>query len=382
MDQLTTERVGCIEKQPDGAETFIPHKFFPDGPKIEMSLSMINLLAEATGALMELKGITETVPNPDLFVAFYVRKEALLSSQIEGTQCSLDDVIQVDEKTSEVKPVQEVVNYIKAMNTGLDILKDLPVSTRLMHEIHKVLLQGVRGRNKNPGSFKNKQNWIGPKGGGLSTAYFVPPPPTLVNELMGDWEKYYNEKKDMPVLIEAALLHSYFETIHPYIDGNGRLGRLLITFMLCERNILEKPLLYLSFFFKAHRREYYDLLMDVRFNGKWEEWIEFFLRGVKETSEEAKSTANEIKELQNKHIDQIAKAMGRSGAAMPVYNILCEMPINTISKIAKQLEVSYMTVKTVFLKFMELGIINTYEEKTRKTTYEYADYLNILRRGT
>jgi Fic family protein len=381
MDKLLNDRTGKIVVHPGGNETFVPHKLFPAGPDIKIDMEMMNLLSEAMVYLGELRGVTETVPNPDLFIAFYVQKEALLSSQIEGTQCSLDEVIQVDGKTSEIKPAYEVINYINAMNHGLQELKNIPLSIRLMHDIHKKLLEGVRGEDKRPGEFKDRQNWIGPRGGGQSSAYYVPPPPSMMVELMGDWEKYYHEPKQLPVLIEAAILHSYFETIHPYTDGNGRLGRLLISFMLCERKILDKPLLYISFFFKANRKEYYDLLMDVRFKGQWEEWIKFFLRGVKESSEEAIKTANEVRELQKDHI-KLIRANMRSGVAIQTYNLLCEKPINTISAIADRLGISYVTAKNVFEKFLKLGILNVYQKKIRKTLYEYSDYLNILRKGT
>src|SRR4030042_1382300 len=267
MEQLQSDRMGVIINQPTGYSAFIPHKISEKGIVIKWDSELIRLLSEADRALGELKGTTETLPDPDLFIAFYVRKEALLSSQIEGTQCSLDEVLQVDDKTSELKPVQEVVNYINAMNQGLDELKNIPMSLRLINAIHKKLLEGVRGKDKNPGEYKRKQNWIGPSGCTLNEAVYVPSPPHMMLELMGDWESYYHTQKDIPPLIEAAILHSYFETIHPYIDGNGRVGRLLITFMLCEKKVLDKPLLYLSLFFKENRGQYYQLLMDVRFKG-------------------------------------------------------------------------------------------------------------------
>ena len=210
-----------------------------------------------------LKGITKTVPDPDLFVAFYVQKEALLSAQIEGTQCSLDEVIQVEDKTNQLKPVSEVVNYINAMNYGLEKLQEIPMCLRLINEIHVKLLSDVRGKQRSPGAYKKTQNWIGSPGCQLHEAIFVPPPPSMMTELMGDFETFYHKNDTIPNIIKAAILHAHFETIHPYLDGNGRLGRLLITFVLCERKILDKPILYLSLFFKENKPIYYDMLMKI-----------------------------------------------------------------------------------------------------------------------
>ena len=285
MKKLESNRSGQIVKQLNGYDAFIPEKLYPTGPTIETDMECVRLLSESERALGELKGITELLPDPDLFVAFYVQKEALLSSQIEGTQCSLDEVIQIDENTRTAKPVDEVVNYIKAMNDGLELLKNLQMSLRLIHQIHAKLLEQVRGSDKTPGEYKRSQNWIGPSGSTLQDAAYVPPPPEMMLELMGDFEKFYYSQDTLPILIKTAVLHYQFETIHPYLDGNCRLGRLLITFGLCEQKVLQRPLLYLSLFFKEHRTEYYQLLMDVRFRGAWEEWIKFFLRGIRSTSE-------------------------------------------------------------------------------------------------
>lgn len=364
-----------------GNTVFIPHKLYPAGPKVNIGLDIVHLLSEADRALGELKGITETLPDPDLFVAFYVRKEALLSSQIEGTQCSLDEVMQVDEKTSEIEPVTEVVNYINAMNFGLENLSELPISKRLIHKIHKKLLEGVRGKEKAPGEYKHLQNWIGPPGSKIEEAEYIPPPPQMMDEYMDDFEKYYHEKKDLPPLIETAILHSYFETIHPYADGNGRLGRLLITFMLCERKVLNKPLLYLSLFFKENRPYYYDYLMNVRFNGEWGEWIKFFLRGVRNTSQEAIKTANEIKSLREKD-KEIVLSKSLHKISMQCYDLICRNPIISISSAVKKLNSNYPTVKRVFDDFLNLGIIEHYGAGTRKKMFSYTAYLQILRRGT
>ena len=292
MKQVSPSRTGQTIKQiPGNYLAFVPNKINPDGPKgLSYDAEMWKLISEANLALGELNGITKTLYNPDLFIGFYVQKEALLSSQIEGTQCSLDEVLQADEQTGEARPLDEVVNYINAMTFGLDQLEAIPFSSRLIRNIHKTLMQGVRGKEKAPGEFRKTQNWIGPAGCTLEEAIFVPPPPNEVANLMGDLEKYYHAESNLPPLIKAAIMHAHFETVHPFADGNGRMGRLLITFLLCHKNILDKPLLYLSLFFKKNKDKYYDLLMRTRLNGDWEEWIKFFLRGVRSTSKEAAST--------------------------------------------------------------------------------------------
>ncbi|MFH1778112.1 MAG: Fic family protein [Candidatus Omnitrophota bacterium] len=382
MQPLESNRAGIIVKQLTGYGAFIPHKIYAKGLNVKLDSECIKLLSEADRALGELKGMTETLPDPDLFIAYYVRKEALLSSQIEGTQCSLDEVLQIDEKTDELKPVQEVINYINAMNQGLELLKNIPMSLRLIHDIHKTLLKGVRGKHKSPGEYKRQQNWIGPPGCQLSEAIFVPPPPQSMIELMGDWENYYHKHKSLPPLIEAAILHAQFETIHPYVDGNGRLGRLLITFMLCEKEVLDKPLLYLSLFFKSRRDDYYNLLMDFRFKGAVEEWMKFFLQGVRDTSREAINTAKDICSLQSKHLGLIKEKLAKYRMSYKLYDLICESPIISISLATKKLGSSYPTIKQTFKNFIDIGILEPYGERERKQLFVYQEYLTILRRGT
>lgn len=382
MKQFQSTRSGCVVKQATDYNAFIPNSLLPNGPELKISWDCMGLLAEAERALGELNGITENLPDPDLFVGFYVQKEALLSSQIEGTQCSLDEVIQIDEATQSAKPVDEVVNYIKAMNYGLAKLKSLPLSIRLINEIHTQLLDGVRGTNKSPGEFRRTQNWIGPAGCTLKEAAYVPPPPHLVMEAMGDLEKYYHEEDAIPILIKAALIHAQFETIHPYLDGNGRLGRLLITFALCEKKVMPQPLLYLSLFFKEHRSAYYEHLMKVRTDGAWEEWIEFFLRGVRNTSIEATKAARDILDLQKIDREKISKNIGSYKIAFACYDYLCRKPISTITEVVEHLDSNYPSVKKVFDGFATLNILSPYGEKERNKMFQYHEYLNILRRGT
>lgn len=383
MKSLNSKRTGHIIRQIGGYDAFIPYKLMDDGLSLNLTPEIITLLSESDRSLGELIGMTKTIPDPDLFIAYYVRKEALLSSQIEGTQCSLDDVIQATDETPEVKPVNEVVNYVNAMNQGLEQLKNLPMSLRLMHQIHQTLLNDVRGANRYPGEFKRSQNWIGSPGCSLKEAVYVPPPPELMAELMGDWELYYHQEKNIPALIEAAVLHAHFETIHPYIDGNGRLGRLLITFMLCEKNIMPQPLLYLSLFFKEHRSDYYQLLMDVRFKGAWEEWIMFFLRGMRHTSQEAVTTALDIKKLSDRHRAMIHEKLSRFSTALPCYDLICRMLIISIVKIKDELGCSYPAGKAIVDHLINLGILQDYKkDRKRNKLFVYGDYLNILKRGT
>lgn len=274
-------RAGQYIKQITGYSAFIPKPLPPD-PSVNIDGELLTLLSEADQALGRLDGSADILPNPDLFVSMYVRKEAVLSSQIEGTQASLANVLEYE---AGIRPrglpgdVAETVNYIRAMNRGLARLEELPVCNRLLKEIHGVLLQGVRGNEKSPGEFRRSQNWIGPPGGNLATAFFVPPPPYEMEHAMGDLELYIHQDTQTPILLKCGMVHAQFETVHPFLDGNGRLGRLLITFLLCQQGVLKRPLLYLSAYFKQYRDEYYERLQEVRVSGDWERWLKFFLRG-------------------------------------------------------------------------------------------------------
>lgn len=268
---MTSLRAGRLINQPSGYRAFIPAPL-PPKPQIDIDSEMWRLLSDADRALGRLDGIATVLPNPDLFVAMYVRHEAVLSSQIEGTQSTLEDILRHEEgvkKTDEPKDIEEVVNYVRAMNSGLAMLdKELPLSLRLLRNVHAELLKGVRGGNSNPGEFRKTQNWIGPGGCTLSTASFVPPPPQEIMGFLGNLEKFLHDRQTLPHLLHCGIAHAQFETIHPFIDGNGRVGRLLITLLLCERKILQRPLLYISYYLKAHRAQYYDRLMSVRTDGR------------------------------------------------------------------------------------------------------------------
>jgi len=383
MQKLTSNRAGTIQKQPTGYHAYIPKLLSQHPPNYTRDAEYEKLLSEAHLKLGELNGITQVLPDPDLFVAFYVKKEALLSSQIEGTQSSMDEIIQVDEKTKTMRPVDEVVNYVNAMNSGLTNLHKLPFSTRLMHQLHSRLMDRVRGQEKTPGQYKTRQNWIGPDGCTLNEAVFVPPPPSHNDELMGDLERFYHlENSDIPDLVRAAIIHYQFETIHPYADGNGRLGRLIITLMLVEKGLIDRPLLYLSLFFKEHKSTYYDLLMDVRFKGEWEKWFKFFLRGVRHTSTEAVTTAKDILKLLNEDRIKISKHTTKSKNTASAFEKICAKPVFTIPVLMKELRVTYPTAQQQVGALLKLGILKEVGKKERDRTFAYEKYLEILRRGT
>ena len=386
MQELKSTRAGRVVRTLGGYEAYVPAKL-PPVPSIQIDSEMLQLLSQADNRLGRLDGITQTLPNPELFVAMYVKKEAVLSSQIEGTQASLADVLNEPsgQESSEFSPdgVKEVVNYVNALQWGLKRLEDLPLSLRLIREIHAVLIKNVRGADKSPGDFRTSQNWIGPPGCTLSTAAFVPPEPSVMETAISDLEKYFYDQEFIPPLIKIALIHAQFETIHPFLDGNGRMGRLLITFWLCQQSILSQPLLYLSYYLKMNRTEYYQLLMNVRFKGEWEAWIKFFLRGVISISDEATESAKKILQLQQHYSDVLKNYERSSGKHIDLLNRLFENPLVSKKDVAEILNVSVGTAGTIVENFISLGILqDASPEKQRYKKYIFREYFDILRRGT
>ena len=383
--KLESNRAGVMMKTTRGYSAFVPAKLPPD-PPIVVDSEMQKLLSLADRKLGRLDGITQILPNPELFVAMYVKKEAVLSAQIEGTQASLVDVLnnpshESDDRT--YNEVSEVVNYVNAMNWGLENLSRLPLSLRLIRNIHKILLEDVRGSNKNPGEFRKSQNWIGPQGCTLETATFIPPTVEDMEKSMAELEDYMYEDDDVPALIKIALIHAQFESIHPFLDGNGRMGRLLITFWLCQQEILTQPLLYLSYYFKQNRLEYYDRLMAVRTKGDWENWIKFFLRGVATVSDEATESAKKIIGLQNKYSEVLLQNDKSNNNYTVLLNLLFEKPIITKKEISELLGVSLPTANTMVDTFCELGILyDKTPDKKRYKTFVFGEYLAILQKGT
>jgi len=342
-------------------------------------------LEQANHALGQLDGITSILPDTSLFLYMYIRKEALLSSQIEGTQSSLSDLLLFENDEAPGVPlddVREVSNYVAAMNHGLARIKDgFPVSLRLIREIHAILLSDGRGSNKQPGEFRRSQNWIG--GTLPGNALFVPPPPERVLDLMSDIEKFIHaDTRSVPALVKAGLVHVQFETIHPFLDGNGRLGRLLITFLLCAESILKEPILYLSLYFKTHRRQYYDLLQRVREEGDWETWLEFFIDGITETSRQAADAAREILDLFETDRSRIERLGRPAGSALRVHQLLQQKPILTISQAARSLGLSMPTAAKSVRHLVAMGLLREVTGRRRGRMFVYDGYLEILNRGT
>lgn len=346
-----------------------------------MDEPLSRLLSDADRCLGRLDGVASVLPNPDLFVAMYVRQEAVLSSQIEGTQSTLEDVLEFEaDARGEEHPrdVEEVVNYVRAMNFGLRRLHELPICLRLIREIHAELLQGVRGSERTPGEFRRSQNWIGPQGCTLNTAIFVPPPVHEMHQALDNLEKFLHGGETLPRLIHCGLVHAQFETIHPFLDGNGRVGRLLITFLLCQQGILGRPLLYLSYYFKAHRAEYYDRLNAVRLDGNWEGWLMFFLRGVYEVSQSATDTARAILRLRENHRERIASLGATSGSAARLLDYLFEQPIVSVRMVERRLECAYATANKLVEALVELGIVGEITGQQRNRRFRYEPYLALF----
>jgi len=346
-----------------------------------MDAELTRLLSDADRSLGRLDGVGSVLPNPDLFVAMYVRQEAVLSSQIEGTQSTLEDVLQfeVDAKGADLpKDVGEVVNYVSAMNHGLKRLEELPLSLRLIREIHAKLLEGARGRHRTPGEFRKSQNWIGPAAADLSKATFVPPPVPEMLDALDKFEKFLHDES-LPVLIHCGLAHAQFETIHPFLDGNGRVGRLLITFLLCQRKVLHRPLLYLSHYLKGHRAEYYDRLMAIRNDGNWEGWLKFILRGVEEVSRDAIDTARRIFELRDHHRKAISEKLGSNlGGGLRLLDYLYEQPMINVRMVERHLGSSFVTASRLVEQFVGLGILKETTGGQRNRRYAYAPYLALF----
>ena len=375
--QNLTHRSGRYVNQPSGYKAFIPKPLPPD-PELVWRPELQLLLSEADRALSRLDGLGELLPNPELFVAMYVKKEAVLSSQIEGTQASLVDVLDYEVTGDKRKDVDEVVNYIAAMKSGLERLSEIPVSLRLIKEIHKILLKRVRGKEKSPGEFRRTQNWIGPANATIAKAAFVPPPPYEMKAAMGELEKFMHRRDLFPPLVHNALVHAQFETIHPFLDGNGRVGRLLITFLLVEQGVLHRPLLYLSHFFKERREEYYGRLNAVRFEGDWEGWLSFFLEGVKEVSEQGGKAVRAITKLQEVDRGKLADSKN----ALLVLDALYSNPVTTLKEIARVAKVSSATAGRIAGLMAEQGILAEVTGYARNKKFVYTKYLQLLELDT
>ena len=375
------ERAGRYVQQSTGYRAFIPTPLPPD-PPVTYSGELQTVLSDADRDLARLDAIAALLPNPDLFVAMYVRHEAVLSSQIEGTQSTLEDVLAYEAdavRDDTPKDVEEVVNYVRAMNHGLARLPELPLSLRLLREIHAELMQGVRGGDKSPGEFRTSQNWIGGRGSTLATAAFVPPPPHELMNTLGALERFLHDAKaSVPLLVRCGLAHAQFETIHPFLDGNGRVGRLLITLMLCEDGALSRPLLYLSLYLKAHRAEYYDRLTAIRNQGHWEPWIGFFLRGVSVTARVATQTARDIVALREAHRTAVAK----NAKALVLLDALYRQPTISVNRVAQTLTCTFPTAAKLVKDFEARGWLRELTGYERNRLWRYQPYLDLFHRET
>lgn len=377
----TAGRAGRYIRQPTGYRAFLPTPLPPD-PPVALTGELTALLSQADRALGRLDGSVLTLPNPDLFVFMYVRKEAVLSSQIEGTQSSLQDLLAAEAELfdeSMPRDVDEVVNYVRAMKHGLARLGELPVSVRLIREIHAELMQGVRGGRLQPGELRHSQNWIGPSGCTLATATFVPPPHEEVPQALGDLERFLHGDDGLPPLVKIALAHVQFETIHPFLDGNGRVGRLLITFLLTECGVLHKPVLYLSHYFRQHRQTYYDLLQNVRDQGDWESWLRFFLTGVIDVAGEATETSRRIQLLREQNRAAITEHLGRAvGNGHRVLESLFNRPIVTVSEVTGMTGTTYAAANNLVAKLVELGILVEMTGYARNRRFRYEPYVRLF----
>lgn len=362
-------------------QSFVPSPL-PPTPPIEISEDILEQLIKANSQLAILESVATRIPDVDLFVSMYVRKEALMSSQIEGTQATLEDVLDplIEDNTN--RNVADVVNYIKATEYAIRRLHELPLCNRLLKETHAILMEGVRGQEKNPGEFRCSQNWIGGKGSTLRNAKYIPPSPDDMTEAMSDLEKYINADDRLDGLIRAALIHYQFETIHPFLDGNGRIGRLLITLFLMEKKILTTPALYISYFLKKNRVEYYDRMTEVRSKGNYEQWVKFFLQAIAESAKDAIAAIDELTALHDKNVDLVA-GMGRASKnAMLVFRYLEANPIIEIGKTAEALGITFGTASNVVERLSSAEILEQTTTGRRNRTFAYKDYLAILRKGT
>jgi len=378
-------RIGQYVKSAVGGESYsayVPSPLPPD-PPLKME-ELYLLLDQASVALGRLDGMSMVLPDPSLFLYMYVRKEAVLSSQIEGTQSSLSDLLVFESGDAPGVPMDDVTEvscYVSAMNYGLERLKELPLSLRLMREIHSKLMNNSRGGNKMPGEFRTSQNWIG--GSRPGNARFVPPPPDRLMEILGAFETFlHDDKVKLPALIKAALAHVQFETIHPFLDGNGRLGRLLITFILCVEGVLKQSLLYLSLYLKANRQTYYDLLQSVRETGDWEAWIKFFLIGVAETANQATNMAQTILTLFEKDRAAIAASNKSTASVLAVHAYLQRHPVTNTTRLREACSISLPTALRSLATLGSLSIVKETTGRGRHKVFVYDEYLNILNQGT
>ena len=362
-------------------QSFKPNPL-PPIPEIEMDEEIVKLLVDANKQLVKLDTASQLISNADLFISMYVRKEALISSQIEGTQCTLDDVLDPEVEANANLDVSDVINYVKATQYALKRLEKLPLCCRLIREIHEVLMENVRGQDKTPGEFRHSQNWIGPANCSLKDARYIPPNVEDMQTAMSDLEKYINENVEYDPLIRAALIHYQFETIHPFLDGNGRIGRLLILLYLMEQRLITKPVIYISYFLKKNQIEYYDRISEVRRTGNFEQWIRFFLEAVSKAASDSLEAIRQLSALHDTNVGKLPKTTRSKDNLRAVFDYIEQYPIIDIKRTAKELEVSYNTVAAAVRKLVDLGILQETTNAARNRVFAYEEYLAILRKDT
>ena len=362
-------------------QSFKPNSL-PPIPEIVMDEEIVRLIVDANRQLVKLDTASQLISDTDLFISMYVRKEALISSQIEGTQCTLDDVLDPEAEINANLDVSDVINYVKATQYALKRLRKLPLCCRLIREVHEVLMEGVRGQDKTPGEFRYSQNWIGPANCSLKDARYIPPNVEDMQDAMSDLEKYMNENVDYDPLIRAALIHYQFETIHPFLDGNGRIGRLLILLYLMEQGLLGKPVIYISYFLKKNQVEYYDRISEVRRSGNFEQWIRFFLEAVSKAASDSLESISKLSDLHDKNLEKLPKTTRSKDNLRAVFDYIEQYPIIDIKRTAKELDISYNTAATAVKKLVELGILQETTNAARNRVFAYEEYLEILRKDT
>lgn len=370
-------KAGRVVRTPEGYHAFIPAPLPPD---IHYDTELVLALSRADTALSELSGLGRLLPNPHLLIAPYVRREAVLSSRIEGTRASLSDIL-LNEMETDLPPrdeadLHEVRNYVVALEYGVRRLKRLPLSLRLVRELHARLMTGVRGNIATPGEFRRSQNWIGPPGSTPANAPYVPPPPRPMQEALNSWEKFLHQRDQHPDLIQCALMHEHFEAIHPFLDGNGRIGRLLITLFLIERERLSQPLLYLSAYIEAHRQDYYDLLQRVRTHGDWSGWLLFFMTGVAETAHDATQRAKELMTLREKYC---ARLLDRP-KAVALLDELFQNPYITVARAAEMLKVTNPTARQIVALLQKAGMLKEISGRKWGQLYLAAPIMKVIER--
>ena len=366
---------GKLVRATGGYWAFVPNAL---PPVIEWDTELASQMSRADLAVGTLSGLGETLPNPHLLIYPFIRREAVLSSRIEGTQSSLSDLLLFEAtQVEKQRDVREVQNYVHAMEYGLKRLDELPLSLRFIRELHRILMEGVRGAHATPGEFRRSQNWIGPAGATLDESPFIPPPVAEMQECLNQLEKFLHADTGLPPLIEAALVHYQFEALHPFLDGNGRIGRLLVTLLLCQKNVLSKPLLYLSAFFEKHRPEYYELLLNVSQSGQWGKWIEFFLQAVTEQSDDAVSRSRHLLELLRNY-SQLAREKHLPPTAGQLIELIFMKPVLNAKTAQELLKVSYPSAQYALASLEDAGILTEITGRKRAKAYAAKEILKAL----